>query len=263
MIFYFSGTGNSLYVAKKIASLQNETLISISEEVLIEKEAYEYELKPNEKVIFVFPIYAWAPPSIVDDFIRKLKLNHYHNHYVTAIATCGENVGNVMKRLSNQLKKKQITLHSGFSVVMPNNYVIYGSASTKEESMKIIEEAEPILQQINQLITKETTDTFVVEKGTFPTLLTNVIHPMFLKFAIHPNRFHVNENCTGCGICEKVCNTKCIKIDKVPTWRGKCTQCLACLNYCPTNAIHYGKTTIGKEQYTNPYIKAKEMMIER
>lgn len=261
MVFYFSGTGNSLYVAKKIASLQNETLISISKEVLTEKEVYEYDLKPKEKVIFVFPIYAWAPPSVVDDFIRKLKLNHYDNHYVSAIATCGENVGNVMKRLSSQLKKQQITLHSGFSVVMPNNYVIYDTASTKEESIKIMEDMDPILLQINQLISKEVADTFVVEKGNFPSLLTNVVHPLFLKFAINPKRFHVNEKCTGCGICERVCNTKCIRVEQVPTWSGKCTQCLACFNYCPTNAIHYGKTTIGKEQYTNPYIKVKEMMI--
>ncbi len=79
MIFYFSGTGNSLYVAKNLSSNQGEELIAISKEMKQDKDFYEYDLKPGEKIIFVYPIYAWAPPAPVVKFISKIKFNSSSN----------------------------------------------------------------------------------------------------------------------------------------------------------------------------------------
>lgn len=71
MIFYFSGTGNSAWVARQIAKAQQEELLAIAEEINKNKE---YALKDGEKVGFVFPVYAWASrnsasfyPSIKDE----------------------------------------------------------------------------------------------------------------------------------------------------------------------------------------------------
>ena len=71
MIFYFSGTGNSAWVARQIAKAQQEELLAIAEEINKNKE---YALKDGEKVGFVFPVYAWGPPGIVLRFIRQLKM---------------------------------------------------------------------------------------------------------------------------------------------------------------------------------------------
>ena len=69
MIFYFSGTGNSAWVARQLAEGQNEELLSIAVEIDKNKE---YKLREGEKVGFVFPVYAWGPPEIVLRFIRRL-----------------------------------------------------------------------------------------------------------------------------------------------------------------------------------------------
>ena len=77
MIFYFSGTGNSLQAAKNIAKHNNEKLISMAAAINSGKDSFEYNLEENEIIGFVYPIYAWAPPKMVLRFIERLKLNNY------------------------------------------------------------------------------------------------------------------------------------------------------------------------------------------
>ena len=82
MIFYYSGTGNSLWIAKEIGKYQNERLINIATEMKKNQEEYVYELERKEKIGFVFPTYSWAPPQIVEHFIKKIKFDGYRQHYL-------------------------------------------------------------------------------------------------------------------------------------------------------------------------------------
>ena len=63
MIFYFSSTGNSKYVADYLARQTGERLIDVSKAGL--KQEWKYTLDKDERLGFVFPIYAWRPPSLV------------------------------------------------------------------------------------------------------------------------------------------------------------------------------------------------------
>lgn len=101
MIFYFSGTGNSAWVARQIAKAQHEELLSIAEEM---NENKEYILKDGEKVGFVFPVYAWGPPKIVLRFIRRLKMNR--PEYLFLFVPVGMTRG-VLLRFSRQLFGKK------------------------------------------------------------------------------------------------------------------------------------------------------------
>lgn len=261
MIFYFSGTGNSLYVAKNLSSNQGEELIAISKEMKQDKDFYEYDLKPGEKIIFVYPIYAWAPPAPVVKFISKIKLNNYKNNYLTAVVTCGENIGNNMKMLEKKLGAKGLKLNSGFSIVMPNNYIILGRADEDDIVNSKMSKALETIGEVNNLIGDKVRDVFKVETGPMPKVMTAIANPIFNKLAINTKKFHVTDDCIGCKLCEQVCNTKCIKVDKVPKWGDNCCQCLACISYCPKEAIQYGKYTINKKKYKNPKIAVGEMKI--
>lgn len=263
MIFYFSGTGNSRYVAANIGAVQGERLISISKELRLNKDKYEYELQADEKIIFVYPIYAWAPPSKVMEFMKKMSFTNYKGNYISTIAVCGENIGNTIKVVNKVLDEKGMKLFSGFSVVTPNNYIIMGDVDSKEGEKKKLENLELELTEINSVIKRKEKDKFSIEKGPVPAVLTTVINPLFNKSAINLKNFRVNEKCTGCGICEKVCNGGCIKVDNQPKWRGRCTQCLACLHYCPVKAIQYGKNSEKKGRYTNPNVKVTDMFINK
>ncbi len=109
MIFYFSGTGNSLYIAKNIAEHTGEKLISIANEMNKKYDCYEYTLNHDEVIGFVYPVYAWAPPKIVLQFIEKLKFSNYHGNYIFSVTTCGDNIGNTMNVMEDNLCKKDFS----------------------------------------------------------------------------------------------------------------------------------------------------------
>jgi NAD-dependent dihydropyrimidine dehydrogenase PreA subunit len=261
MIFYFSGTGNSLQAAKNLAENNGEKLISIASEMNRKDNSFEYTLKDNEAIGFVYPVYAWAPPSMVLDFIKGLKLNNYKDNYIFSVATCGDNIGNTMKLLQAELNKKNLSLSSGFSLQMPNTYIVAFNVDSKEVESKKLSAAEETLKHINEVIKERRKGVFEVKKGLFPFILTSVINPGFNKGARDTKKFYVKDNCTSCGICEKVCNAQTIKVDKKPQWGEECTQCLACVHLCPVKAIQFGKGTEKKGRYKNPNIKISEMTI--
>jgi ferredoxin len=262
MIFYFSGTGNSLYIAKSIATQNNENLISIASTIKEDKECYEYTLKNNEVIGIVYPVYAWAPPKQVMEFMKKLKLINYNNNYIFTVATCGANIGNTLKVIEKVLKEKNLHLNSGFSIVMPNNYIISGNVDTNEVENKKLLESEQVITTINNTIKHREDNVYQVEKGLLPAVMTSVINPLFNKYALNTKKFHVNEECNGCGLCEKVCNCSAIKVQEKPIWSNNCTQCLACIHLCPTTAIQYGKGTGKKGRYMHPKITVKDMIIK-
>lgn len=254
MIFYFSGTGNSLYAAKQIARYNNEKLVSISKAINGDDT---YQLADNEVIGFVFPVYAWGPPQIVLEFIKTLKIRNYRQNFTFCVVTCGGSAGNTMKVMAACLSKKQLKLSSGFSVMMPNNYIIMGNVDSKQKEEKKLLLAEKTLQSINHAI-EQRSQKFQVTKGVFPWLLTTCINPLFNKH-IDPKKFYANDHCTGCGICGKVCNCHNIEVTKKPYWGPNCIQCLACIHYCPAHAAQYGKGTEKKGRYMNPNISLDEM----
>lgn len=262
MIFYFSGTGNSLYIAKSIAEQNNENLISIASTIKKDKECYEYTLKDNEVIGIVYPVYAWAPPKQVMEFMKKLKLMNYNNNYIFTVATCGANIGNTVEVINKALKEKNLHLNSGFSVVMPNNYIISGNVDTKEVENKKLLEAEQVIATIINVIKHRADNVYQVKKGLLPIVMTSMINPLFNKHALNTKKFHVNEKCNGCGLCEKVCNSRTIKVQEKPIWGNNCTQCLACIHLCPNNAIQCGKGTEKKGRYKHPKITVNDMIIK-
>jgi flavodoxin len=67
-IYYFSGTGNSLAVAKDMAENLDARLIPVAS--TLNQESIHSEA---DGIGFVFPIYDFKPPQVVEEFIRKLE----------------------------------------------------------------------------------------------------------------------------------------------------------------------------------------------
>lgn len=263
MIFYFSGTGNSLQVAKNIGKQNNEQVISIAAMMNSQDEKFEYSLHDNEMIGFVYPVYAWAPPRMVLDFIQKLKLNNYRDNYTFSVATCGANIGNTMKVFNKKLKEKNLHLDSGFSIAMPSNYIVMGDVDSKPREKKKLLAAEETLKNINSIIEQREKNVFKIEKGSMPGFLTDIINSLFNKSGISTKKFYADNNCTGCGICESVCNCQTIKVHGKPRWGEECSQCLACINLCPVKAIQYGKGTESKGRYKNPNVTVAELKVKK
>ena len=72
MIFYFSGCGNSKHVAETLAAGLTDQLVFIPEAA--RNNQYDYSLQDGERLGFVFPVYSWAPPKLVMDFVKKMSV---------------------------------------------------------------------------------------------------------------------------------------------------------------------------------------------
>lgn len=256
MIFYFTGTGNSGYVASEIAKANRDTIFSISKLITEEKEL-EFTLKDGEVIGIIYPIYAYAPPKMVMEFLKKVKFKNYINNYIFSVATCGGNAGNAIELIKKELNNKGMILNSGFSIIMPNNEIIHGNVDLKEVEIRKLQNAKNEIKNINTVIKARRQNIFELEKRLISKFLTNAMNPIFEKFfKTNVSKFYATDDCISCGKCEKVCNSNIITLLKgKPQWNGECCQCLACINYCPTKAIQYGKSTVKKGRYTNPYFK--------
>ena len=250
MIFYFSGTGNSLYAAANIAEKQQDTLVSISKE-MEKKEPYRINCTDGELLGFVYPVYAWAPPEMVMDFIRCLEISG-GTPYVFSVSTCGGDEGNTTAVLKKALRKKGLELDSAFSLLMPNNYVIGFDVDSKDEEATKLQAADKKLEEINAVIQTR-------QKGVYSLIFqggawikSSLVNSMFNRFAMNTKKFYATDACTACGQCEKVCPVHTIAVDKKPAWGKRCTQCLACINVCPVHAIQYGKSTVNRGRYLHP-----------
>lgn len=252
MLFYFSGTGNSLYVAKSLSDSLKEPIINIAE--AIKKNEFHYSIQGGEKVGFIFPVYAWGLPKPVVTFLKKIQFSCPSSFYTFAIATCGENIGLTMNTFKKLLKQKKICLNSGFFLTMPDNYVVLFDTLTKEKQNDILQKADKLLQKITKMILLEKDNFFRVEKGKFAFLKSTLIHFLFFKFYTNTKRFYITGDCIGCGKCEAICPCSMIHMQgERPLWdKGNCYMCLACLNHCPKKAIQYTKQTEKHGRYQNP-----------
>lgn len=257
MIYYFSGTGNSYAAAKKLAEGLGEDLMDIAEAV--REGNYEYTLEEGERLGFVFPVYAWAPPKIVTDFVKNLELYYADDPYIFAVCTCGGSAGKTMDLFEKALEENGLALDSGFSVVMPDNCIILFPAETEESCRKKLTAADKTLDNILRAIKVGWSDFFRVKRGKLGGVLTTVVNPAFVK-TMKTKPFYVTDACIGCGLCEYHCTDGCISMTAGrPIWtEDKCSLCLACINRCPVKAIQYGKKTEKRGRYVHPIYQTKE-----
>ena len=248
MIFYFSGTGNTRWVAEQIAKAIGNELVYIPDAIRDGK--YDYTIDEKETIGFCFPTHGWQPPRIVREFISKLKVEL---RYCWAVTTCGDNMGETMTILNKDLAKIGLRASAMFSVIMPESYVClpFMYTDTEEKEHHKIATARQQLPHIIECIRERRTGVVELEKGATPRLYSYVIGGYFNARMITDKKFMVDEDvCIKCGKCAKVCPVDNIQ-GTPPEWihNGRCTSCLACYHYCPTHAINFGKITRKRGQY--------------
>lgn len=247
MIFYFSGCGNSRHVAETIAEGLYDNLVFIPEAA--REGHYEYELAEDERLGFVFPVYSWAPPKLVLDFVEKLRISK--PTYLYFACTMGDECGLTEKIFRKAVEQKGWSLSACFSVQMPETYIGMSGFkldTEKNAQLKIDRADDTMMRNIPRLLDKERFSEMTV--GRFAWLKSHLINLGFNKFATDDSKYRVDMKCTRCGECAKVCPLQNIKLVKdEPLWQGNCTMCMGCYHHCPVNAIQYGKATVGKGQY--------------
>jgi ferredoxin len=255
ILYYYTGTGNSLWVARNLAShLAGANLVSMA--------GRGDEVIPDDcdLIGLVFPVYIWGVPAPIVRFIEGLH-GARPGLYCFAVAVNGGQVSNTLVELRGVLKKKGITLSSGFEMEMPSNYIPWGGPGPKDEQEKRFGEAKTKIERIAGHIRNRGTGP--IEKGPlWQRLVFTFIHNIsYDRVPKMDGKFWVDEKCNRCGICAKVCPAGNITLDDgKPSWNHRCEQCLACIQWCPKQSIQYGKKTPLYERYHHPEINLKDVL---
>ncbi|HWT75122.1 MAG TPA: EFR1 family ferrodoxin [Mobilitalea sp.] len=246
MILYFSGTGNSRYVAQVISSVTGDNIVSINE---LLKNGSKDTIKSDKPFVFVCPTYAWRIPKVVDDYIREVRFEGNKKAYF--ILTCGSETYNAAEYTKKICKEKGFDFMGLSSVLMPENYIAMFDAPDKEKAAVIIKKASPQIQTVaeqmknGQILPEEK----VTLKGK---LVSSMINPIFYKMYVSTKGFYTEDTCNSCGKCVKSCPLNNIKLTEgKPQWGANCTHCMACICGCPTEAIEYKNNSKGKPRYYN------------
>jgi ferredoxin len=244
MVLYFSGTGNSRYVAQRIADTLGDELVSMNNRI---KARDTSPVQTDGRLVIVTPTYAWRIPRLVESWLRRTELSRARQAWF--VMTCGGEIGNASKYNHTLCQEKQLAYMGTAQIVMPENYIAMFNAPQAEEARQIIAKAEPDIGCAASAIAAG--QAFPPPRNNlYDRFMSGPVNPIFYSFFVKAKAFAAGDTCTGCGQCAKLCPTNNITIqNSQPVWGGDCTHCMACICHCPTEAIEYGKKSVGKPRY--------------
>lgn len=247
MILYFTGTGNSEYIAEGLADRLDDQVVSLNLQI---KNQIAGEFVSSKPFVIVSPVYAWGVPKLVCDYLASCRLCGSKKLYF--VLTMGGGMGNASKFCKQVCARTGMTYMGTASIIMPNNYIVAGGLPTKDEIETTLAAAAGRMDLIAERLRNESS----LDKepiGFFGKILSGPVHNMFSKYS-NDKEFQVTQDCIGCGTCVQACPTNNISLEnQVATWNhGTCINCYSCINRCPKEAIEIGNKTKGKPRYICP-----------
>lgn len=246
MVLYFSGTGNTRYVAQALAQLLGDEEVNMVDRMKKGGHQRFYSQKPY---VICAPIYAWRFPAVVEGFISRCDL--WGSSDVYFVATCASHAGSADKYLKKICEKKKMNYKGFSSVIMPENYIVMFKPGTNDENAKIIHKANDDIAHIYEHIEG---NAFLTDrhKKRFYAVASSFGNTYFYGAFVSSDKFRTTDKCVGCGLCAARCPLNNITIENgKPVWSNRCTHCMACINGCPACAVEYGNKTVGKQRYFN------------
>jgi len=256
VIYYFSGTGNSLAVAKRITTALGDCeLVPVASL----KNTPGGSPIAGERVGIVCPVYFSGLPLMVAEFAGKL--DYSHTRYIFAVVTLGGSGGGPALRQLDKLivKGNGRGLDAGFAVKMPGNYILMYSSPAGKKQADILASADRQVAEIIPVI--EHCEHRDLPRAFPSKILHDIAYPWFTTHARNKARkFTVTSACTSCGTCVKVCPADNIDLeDGRPVWKDRCEVCCGCIHLCPAGAIQSGSRTAKRLRYRNPSVSIVEL----
>ncbi|MFA5332259.1 MAG: EFR1 family ferrodoxin [Methanoregula sp.] len=261
IIDYFTGTGNSLAAAKRIGALLGDSSLV---PVASLKDTPGAIVPDAGRVGIVCPVYDCGVPVMVAEFVSRLGIPT--GCYVFAVVTMGGSGISALHQIEDIIEtKNKRKLDAGFAVVMPGNYPPLSAPPSGEKKEKILAKTANRISDIATIIKNGKR-----QRPAFEPVSAIMKFLAYRGFISHVHesdaKFSVDEICTSCGTCAKVCPTGNISIfEGKPVWHHKCEMCLACLHWCPAEAIQLNvlRGTKGRGRYRHPDLKLKDMIEQR
>lgn len=254
ILYWFSGTGNSLVAARGLAQrLEGPVRLAPMTAAMAAGEA-----PTAPRVGLVFPVYSFGPPAIVLDFVGRL--SPARQSYLFAVATNGGMPGRTFAFLRRACARRGLELAASWQVRMPDNCITLFKTPSPRQQQALFAALPGRLDDIAAGIVRRQRGLFQDTPGPLGHLLGALWHVAMPHFRKADAKFRVADSCTRCRLCGRVCPVGNIEMDDGrPRWLHRCTQCLACLQWCPVEAIQYGRRTVGRTRYRHPQVSAEDL----
>lgn len=247
MILYFTGTGNTKFVAEALADKLSDDLVNMADYI---RQGKRLSVESESPFVFLAPIYAWRYPRVLEDLIKNAELSG--TDVVYCIATRESQSGKAAKYMKKIITEKGLDYRGFTSVNMPNHYPLASSHPSKEEIWADCEKVLPEMERIASCIKR---GEHLKDQGNviFPGLMSGAVNAAFYRFLISSKGFVVSDDCIGCGACSRRCPMGNIEMkDGKPQFKDNCTWCFGCMEYCPKGAIDLKGKTEGKPRSVCP-----------
>ena len=258
-IYFFSGTGNTLFLAKYMSSLFPEVeLINIS------------HLERDEEIVFdsditgiFFPVYCGGIPRILARFLSRVKAPEggQGKRSIYAVCSSGGVPGGALPIVEDTLAEKNLDLTSAFHIRMPSNYYPLSGPPSPQKQEKLFADGKRALR-IASIMVKKGKRTRPLRVFPIDTFIKFVAERAVATLAASDKAFHVDKDkCNGCELCLRLCPAANITFtrESTPAWSGECEQCMGCLQWCPNGAIRYGNINEKRERYHHPEVTANDL----
>ncbi|MGF7118833.1 EFR1 family ferrodoxin [Methanobacterium oryzae] len=233
--YYFSGTGNTLLVVKKMQETFEENGIKVNLYKIEESDPKSVNL--DHTIGIGFPVAFFSTYPFVWDFLKSLP--NANGTDIFMVDTLGGISGGIVGPLQEIIKKKGYNPIGAKEIQMPLNIFFIQDAKTNETKVKkgLIEAEKYALDLINKKsewdrVPVLSEGMYLFSKGLLKLTKANM-HQKWFKFGIK------EDECRKCGICVKLCPLKNITMEKgkYPERGLNCEYCLRCASFCPRHAI--------------------------
>ena len=238
LVFYFTATGNSLFVARQFS----DNPLSIPQEVKKGSQVFE-----ADEIGFVFPDYASAAPVIVQEFLAR---NTFKASYLFAIVTFGNASVMVAEWVRDYAKEKGVNFNYINSILMVDNYL---PVFDMNEQMKIDKHVDESLAKLLEDVGAQKNYVQAADLGFFNQDMLKGMQDQHFSMTADRLLELKKDRCVECMTCEKVCPHKNFSLGNDGLqFAGKCEYCLACVHACPQKALTLKSNWPGAPGERNP-----------
>jgi ferredoxin len=254
-LYVYTGTGNSLWVARQLALELKEATLEfmphLSKDFKVEADG----------VGIIFPVHIWGLPIRIIRFINHLQVKP--ETYLFALGVNAGQPAATLLQLKKLMSTRQLPLAMGYSFVMPSNYIPWGGPGPIDTQQRRYREAQEKVKAIAGPVLRS--ERKKVDRGPlWQNILFSLLYKMSFPYVYKLDKnFWVDDKCNSCGICAQVCPAGNVEMSNgKPAWLHRCEQCLACLQWCPQEAIQYGKKTVKYPRYHHPEVILQDMLAQ-